>query len=93
MRRPKTCCRTRIMGYQYDELILLKLIMAIKESCPHYSVREILNAQDFIPVKRCWYYLEKFCGRDWYNYGVCLDLGWLQKENIPQEVYKAMELI
>jgi hypothetical protein len=74
------------MGWQYDELILLKLIMAIKESCPQYSVREI-------PVKRCWYYLEKFCGRDWYNYGVCLDLGWLQKENIPQEVYKAMELI
>jgi hypothetical protein len=81
------------MGYQYDELILLRLILVLKEDFPHYSVRDILNAQEWIPVKRCWYYLEKFCGRDWYNYGVCLDLGWLQLENIPQEVYKAMELI
>lgn len=92
MRKPKNYCQTRIMGYQYDELILLKLIIAFKKDFD-YSVRDIINAQEWIPVKRCWYYLEKFTNRDWYNYGVCLDLGWIMPDNIPQEVYKGMELI
>ena len=95
MRKPKNCCITRIMGWQYDELILLKLIMAIKESCPHYSIGEIIAAQDFIPKKRCYYYLDKWCYREfeWFNYGSSPRSGWLVPENIPQEVYKAMELI
>jgi hypothetical protein len=83
------------MGWQYDELILLKLIIAIKESYPQYMVGEIIAAQDFIPVKRCYYYLSKWCWgkRQWFNYGTSPRGGWLQPENIPQEVYKAIELI
>lgn len=95
MRKPKNCCRARIMGYQYDELILLKLVMSIQKDFPQYRVGEIIAAQDFIPEKRCYYYLYKWCYKEneWFNYGTSPRSGWLVPENIPQEVYKAMELI
>lgn len=36
-----------------------------------------------IPHKRCWYYLEKWSDLGFYNYGVTLDLGWFELENLP----------
>lgn len=30
-----------------------------------------------IPFKRKIYLLEKWCDKGWYEYGVCVDLGWL----------------
>ncbi len=30
--------------------------------------------------KRAWYLLEKWAGRDWYDYGVTLDLGWITQK-------------
>lgn len=45
--------------------------------------RDIINEPDFpINYKRAWYLLEKWNGKDWYNYGVVLDLGWLEEKGI-----------
>lgn len=40
------------------------------------SVRDMIEISG-IPSKQCWYYLEKWCEKDWYEYGVNLELGWL----------------
>lgn len=37
-----------------------------------------------IPHKRCWYYLRKWMSKQWYSFGVCLDLGWLTDEGIGE---------
>src|SRR4051812_14836404 len=43
--------------------------------------RDIINMPGFpIPYKRAWYYLDKWSGRGWYNYGTTADLGWLTQE-------------
>lgn len=47
------------------------------------STRVIINEPDFyMHHKRAWYLLEKWCGKDWYEYGVTLDLGWLTDKGI-----------
>jgi hypothetical protein len=33
--------------------------------------------------KRCWYLLEKWDSKGFYNYGVTLDLGWFEDKNMP----------
>lgn len=38
------------------------------------SVRDVVNASG-IHHKRCWYLLEKWNRKHWYEYGVSLDLG------------------
>ena len=48
------------------------------------SIREIINIlKFFINYKRCWYLLKKWSGLGFYNYGVTLDLGWFELENMP----------
>ena len=53
---------------------------------PHYpperkTPRELINTEGFpMNYKRAWYLLEKWSGKGWYNYGVTLDLGWLEEE-------------
>ena len=43
--------------------------------------RKLINAPGFtMHHKRAWYLLEKWCIKDWYEYGVTLDLGWLACE-------------
>ena len=37
---------------------------------------------DAINYKRAWYLLLKWSGCGWYDYGVCLDLGWFTPEGI-----------
>ena len=44
----------------------------------------VIALADTIPHKRCWYYLEKWLEKDFYNYGVTLDLGWFELDKIPQ---------
>ena len=39
------------------------------------SVRDIANDLE-VPYKQLMYYLSKWTYKDWYEYGVCLDLGW-----------------
>lgn len=57
-----------------DELCFLVALAA--------GLRAGLRARDVIPRrginhKRAWYLLGKWSGRNWYDYGVSLDLGWL----------------
>lgn len=33
-----------------------------------------------INYKRCWFLLSKWTRKRWYDYGTCLDLGWLTPE-------------
>ena len=50
---------------------------ALVLQCQHgYEIREVMNTCG-VPFKRCVYYLEKWSRKDWYDYGVSLDLGWL----------------
>ena len=44
---------------------------------------------EFIHHKRCWYLLEKWSRLGFYNYGVSLDLGWLEMDKLPDR-YKAL---
>jgi hypothetical protein len=72
-----------------DELLFLKLLLA---RCRRIGTRtgetprQIINSADFpIAPKRAWYLLEKFSGgRDWYDFGVALDLGWLTKKGVAE---------
>lgn len=42
--------------------------------------RDLINKDGFyIVTKRAWYLLEKWSGKGLYNYGVALDLGWLEQ--------------
>lgn len=48
------------------------------------SIRGIINIlKFFINYKRCWYLLKKWSRLGFYNYGVTLDLGWFELENMP----------
>ena len=52
--------------------------------------REIINViSEYMNYKRCWYLLEKWAGLGFYNYGVSLDLGWLEMNNLPDR-YKVL---
>ena len=47
------------------------------------SVRDIINQlQPEIPRKRMWWYLTKWNSKGYYNYGVNLELGWLEEKGI-----------
>jgi len=42
--------------------------------------RDLINLPNFpIHHKQAWYYLEKWADKGWYNYGVTVDLGWIEK--------------
>lgn len=59
------------------------------------SPREIINIlSEFVNYKRCWYLLEKWSNKGFYNYGVTMDLGWFEIEQLKGEyllIYKEME--
>lgn len=47
------------------------------------SPRYIINQENFyMNHKRAWYLLEKWTNKDWYDYGVTLDLGWLTDKGV-----------
>lgn len=46
---------------------------------------------EFINYKRCWYLLEKWTNKGFYNYGVTMDLGWFEEEYFTGE-YQEMYL-
>ncbi len=55
----------------------------------HFYVRDIINLNPHrIQYKRAWYLLEKWCEKNWYEYGTTLDLGWITKEG--NEIYLDM---
>ena len=44
----------------------------------------VIALADIIPHKRCWYYLDKWLEKGFYDYGVTLDLGWFEVDKLPQ---------
>ena len=47
--------------------------------------RELINfLSEYIHHKRCWYLLKKWSGLGFYNWGVTLDLGWLELDKLPE---------
>jgi hypothetical protein len=67
-----------------DEVAFL-VIVAEK---PHdVSVRDVVNALNVagkLNYKRAWFLLGKWRGKDWYDSGVTLDLGWLEPAGFDQ---------
>lgn len=61
--------------------------------CVH--VRDIireLHAGGKIHYKRAWCLLSKWALKDWYDYGVSLDLGWLTEAGLNQANEQAQRL-
>ncbi len=78
-----------------------KLFIGICEHCPNHGVtnggwdertlvRDYLDTIE-IPIKRCWYLLEKWVDKGWYDFGVTLDLGWITPEG--QEECRRIKLL
>lgn len=56
------------------------------------SPREVINILgEFMNYKRCWYLLKKWSGLGFYNYGVCLDLGWIELDKLPERYKELLE--
>jgi len=54
------------------------------------SPRDLINQPDFyMHYKRAWYLLEKWGNKDWYDWDVTMDLGWIT----PKGVVKAKKLM
>lgn len=57
------------------------------DGIPTRCIMGILS--NYIPWKRMDYYLEKWTGLGFYNYGVSLETGWLELDNLPER-YKEL---
>jgi hypothetical protein len=59
-------------------------------------VRDLIEIINYIiPNKRCWYYLQKWSEKGYYNYGVTLDSGWFEPDKftgIYKEIYLEIRL-
>lgn len=73
---------------------LINIIDAPKHNNIKLTPREIINTiSEFMNYKRCWYLLEKWSNKGFYNYGVTMDLGWFEAKNFVgayQEMYLEM---
>ena len=79
-----------------DEIKFFKTMIRYSRCCKEGMLfgatnpREIINIlREFMNYKRCWYLLKKWSGLGFYNYGVCLDLGWLEMDKLPDR-YKEL---
>ena len=64
------------------ETLVLKVSMT-RVGVPIASLgdeKEIIPSLMF--TERAWMMLNKWSDRDWYDYGVCLDLGWVTSEGM-----------
>ena len=81
---------------KWDEMLFMQMIAYRTSPDPvrrrgDPSVREIIESDD-CPItvpKRAHRILEKWSKRDWYDYGVSLDLGWLT--SLGRKQVKLME--
>ena len=48
-------------------------------------IREMQERHD-VPEKRCLFLLDKWSGKDWYDYGMVIDGGWLTDAGMSVEV-------
>lgn len=53
-----------------------EFLRAVYQKPEGVFVRDLIGSID-MPNKRCWYLLDKWVSKGWYEYGVALDLGWL----------------
>lgn len=57
-----------------------------------YSPRDLIRIiEEWLPHKRAWYYLEKWDRLGFYNYGVTLDLGWIEDDKIPERYLELLK--
>lgn len=67
-----------------ERALLLAVYVARNRPSPWRWPRAIIAGMDIVP-KRAWYILEKWAGkRGWYEYGVCVDLGWLTPRGLVE---------
>jgi len=51
------------------------------------TARELIETLGFpMAPKRAWYLLEKWTGSGWYNYGVSVDMGWMEREAFEVDI-------
>lgn len=56
------------------------------------SIRDVIRLFDgVIPYKRMIYYLRKWSGLGFYDYGVCLDLGWINGYRLPDRYKEVLK--
>lgn len=66
---------------KFDEWALMLILRCDKYYRIGTPVRETIAGLN-MHRKRAAYILEKWVGRGWYDYGVCVDLGWLTPEGM-----------
>lgn len=71
----------KLLAYRKEEEKMFFELIKLSNIEGHYEVRKVIHAiHPIIHYKRLWYILEKWIGKDIYNYGVTLDMGWLEKD-------------
>lgn len=63
------------------------LFCAIIHKNKEETVRNVINKYHklgYIHYKRAWYLLQKWSAKGYYNYGVSLDLGWMEDKGIQK---------
>ena len=65
----------------------IDFLIAVYSKSKDETVRDLIK-RGSLPAKRCWYLLEKWSNKGWYNYGVTVDLGWLEDEG--KEIAKCL---
>lgn len=74
-----------------NEKIFFRLCLnafVFKKQSDYYKfcVRDLINIiQSLINYKQCWYYLDKWSNRGFYDYGVTMDLGWFEPDKFTGE--------
>lgn len=59
--------------------------------CVGISFRDLITfLSEYIHHKRCWYLLQKWSRLGFYNWGVCLDLGWLELDKLPERYIEVL---
>lgn len=70
-------------------------IQGVRDVSKAISPRDIISVlNEFMNYKRCWYLLEKWTNKGFYNYGVTMDLGWFEPDKFYgeyQEIYEYMK--
>lgn len=73
-----------------DELVFLKLVWDSKCGQAYcrggdITPRDLISEPGFpLNHKRAWFLLGKWADKGIYEYGVCLDLGWLTPEGVAE---------
>lgn len=65
-----------LLSYRRSQELMLYLL--VKNKAKDIYVRDIIRMCE-IPYKRAEYILSKWCDRGYYDFGVALDLGWIDE--------------